>query len=45
MKPSIAAKLAQLTTRLEELNRLLSAEDVTSDMETYRRLAKLAAVR
>jgi peptide chain release factor 1 len=40
MKPSIAAKLSQLTSRIEELNRLLSAEDVTSDMETYRRLTR-----
>jgi peptide chain release factor 1 len=40
MKPSIAAKLSQLTSRLEELNRLLSSEDVTSDMETYRRLTR-----
>ena len=40
MKPSIAAKLAQLTSRLEELNRLLSSEDVTSDMDSYRRLTR-----
>ena len=40
MKPSIAAKLAQLTSRLDELNRLLSSEDVTNDMESYRRLTR-----
>ena len=40
MKPSIAAKLTQLTSRLEELNRLLSAEDVTADMDAYRRLTR-----
>ena len=40
MKPSIAAKLSQLTSRLEELNRLLSAEDITADMDAYRRLTR-----
>ena len=40
MKPSIAAKLSQLTSRLDELNRLLSSEDVTNDMESYRRLTR-----
>ena len=33
MKPSIASKLAQLSARLEELNALLSSEDVTKDLE------------
>jgi peptide chain release factor 1 len=40
MKASIAAKLAQLSARLEELNRLLSAENVTSDLDNYRRLSR-----
>ncbi len=40
MKPSIAAKLAQLKTRLEELNHLLSAENLTSNMENYRKLTR-----
>ena len=37
MKPSLLAKLDQLDQRLEELTRLLSAEDATADMERYRR--------
>ena len=40
MKPSIAAKLAQLTGRLEELNGLLASEDVTADMDNYRKLTR-----
>ncbi len=40
MKPSIAAKLAQLSARLAEVNRLLSAEDATGDMENFRRLSR-----
>ena len=40
MKPSIAAKLAQLSARLEELNRLLSSEDATRDLDNYRRLTR-----
>ncbi|MBS1217138.1 MAG: prfA [Proteobacteria bacterium] len=40
MKPSIAAKLNQLSIRLEEINRLLSAESVTADMDNYRRLTR-----
>ena len=35
MKPSIAAKLAQLSRRLEEINRTLSSEGVTDNMENY----------
>ena len=38
MKPSIAAKLAQLSERLGEVNRLLSSEDATHDMDSYRKL-------
>jgi peptide chain release factor 1 len=40
MKPTIASKLAQLSARLEELNMLLSSEDVTRDMDNYRRLTR-----
>ena len=40
MKQSIAAKLAQLTLRLEELNGLLSAEGVTADLDNYRKLSR-----
>jgi peptide chain release factor 1 len=40
MKSSIAAKLAQLSDRLEELNQLLSAENVTADLDNYRRLSR-----
>jgi peptide chain release factor 1 len=40
MKPSIAAKLAQLSGRLEELNRLLSSETATADLDNYRRLTR-----
>jgi peptide chain release factor 1 len=40
MKESIAAKLAQLTLRLEELNSLLSSENVTANLDTYRKLTR-----
>ncbi|MGD2141099.1 MAG: PCRF domain-containing protein, partial [Burkholderiales bacterium] len=40
MKPSIVSKLANLSARLEELNALLSAEDATQDMNSYRQLAR-----
>jgi len=40
MKSSIAAKLAQLSARLEELNQLLSAENATADLDNYRRLSR-----
>jgi len=40
MKSSIATKLAQLSARLEELNHLLSAENVTSDLDNYRKLTR-----
>ncbi len=40
MKPSIAAKLTQLAARLEELNALLSSEDVTRNLENYRKLTR-----
>ena len=38
MKPSIAAKLAQLGERLDEVNRLLSSEDATRVMDIYLKL-------
>ena len=40
MKPSIATKLAQLSARLQELNGLLSAENVTADLDNYRKLTR-----
>ena len=40
MKPSIAAKLNQLSMRLEEINRLLTAENITADMGNYRKLTR-----
>jgi len=40
MKPTIAAKLAQLSARLEELNGLLSAEGITDDIEYYKKLTR-----
>jgi peptide chain release factor 1 len=38
MKPSIAAKLAQLSERLDEIGHLLNSEDATRDMDTFRKL-------
>ena len=38
MNPSIAAKLAQLSERLLEVNALLSTEQATKDMDTFRKL-------
>jgi len=40
MKPSLATKLAQLSTRLEDLNGLLAAPDVTRDLDRYRGLSR-----
>jgi len=40
MKPTIATKLAQLSRRLEELNRLLSSETATADLDNYRKLTR-----
>jgi peptide chain release factor 1 len=40
MKPSMLAKLDQLADRLEELNSLLMQEDVTSDLDNYRKLTR-----
>jgi peptide chain release factor 1 len=40
MKPTIAAKLDQLRRRLADVNRLLSSENATRDMDQYRRLSR-----
>jgi len=40
LKPSLRAKLDSLGARLEELNRLLSSEDATRDMDAFRRLSR-----
>ena len=38
MKPNIVTKLGQLDERLDEVNRLLSDENATHDMDSYRKL-------
>jgi peptide chain release factor 1 len=40
MNKSIAAKLTQLSVRLEELNRMLSSESATANLDNYRRLTR-----
>jgi peptide chain release factor 1 len=40
MKASIAGKLEKLSGRLAELDRLLSTETATADMDSYRRLSR-----
>ncbi len=40
MKPSLRTKLDSLAKRLEELNRLLSAEDAARDMGEFRKLSR-----
>ncbi|HSH98002.1 MAG TPA: peptide chain release factor 1 [Methyloradius sp.] len=40
MKPSMTKKLATLSERLDELNRLLSSEDATHDMDNYRKISR-----
>ncbi len=40
MKQSIVSKLAQLSARLEELNALLSSEDATRNMDSFRHLTR-----
>lgn len=40
MNESITTKLMQLSARLEELNRLLSSETITSDLDNYRKLTR-----
>ena len=38
MKPSIQAKLQNLSHRLEEVTALLGSPETTADMDNYRRL-------
>lgn len=40
MKPSIAAKLAQLVDRQDEVSRLLASEEATHDIDSYRKLSR-----
>jgi peptide chain release factor 1 len=40
LKPSLRAKLDSLSKRLEELNRLLSAEDAARDMSEFKKLSR-----
>jgi peptide chain release factor 1 len=40
LKPSLRTKLGSLAKRLDELNRLLSAEDATRDMGEFRKLSR-----
>jgi len=40
VKDSLRAKLDSLAARLEEVNRLLAAEDATRDMESFKRLSR-----
>jgi peptide chain release factor 1 len=43
MKQSIAAKLQHLSRRLEEINRMMSSETITGDMDNYRKLMRESA--
>ena len=40
MKPSMITKLANLSELLDEVNRLLSSEDATANMDSYRKLTR-----
>ena len=40
MKPSMITKLANLSERLDEVNSLLSSEDATANMDSYRKLTR-----
>ncbi|OLC69226.1 MAG: peptide chain release factor 1 [Betaproteobacteria bacterium 13_1_40CM_4_64_4] len=40
MKPSLATKLTQFAARLEELDGLLAAPDITRDLDRYRALSR-----
>jgi peptide chain release factor 1 len=40
MKPSMIRKLATLSERLDELNRLMSSEGVTDNMDNYRKITQ-----
>jgi len=40
MKPSILQKLSNLSERLDELNRLMSSENITNDMDNYLKITR-----
>ncbi|WP_036301132.1 peptide chain release factor 1 [Methylotenera sp. L2L1] len=40
MKPSMMTKLANLSERLDEIDRLMSSEGITNDMDNYRKLTR-----
>lgn len=40
MKPSLLKKLSQLNERIDEIDRLLAQQNVTHDMDQYRRLTR-----
>ena len=40
MKPNMIKKLATLSDRLEELNRLMSSEGATNNMDNYRKITQ-----
>jgi peptide chain release factor 1 len=40
MNPGVGERLAQLSARLEEINRCLAAEDVTRDLDRFRALSR-----
>ena len=40
MKQTLRTKLESLAARLEELNRMLAAEEATRDMDQFRRLSR-----
>ena len=40
MKPTLRAKLDSSVGRLEELNRLLAAEDATKDLDQFKKLSR-----
>lgn len=40
MKPSMITKLANLSERLDEINRLMSSEEATNNMDNYRKLTQ-----
>jgi peptide chain release factor 1 len=40
MKQSITAKLSRLSNRLQQLNQILSSENATADLESYRKLTR-----
>ena len=40
MKPSMITKLANLSERLDEIDRLMSSEGITDNMDNYRKLTR-----